>query len=122
MPHRASVLMSANGRTADPSFLAERSGAIAAATDLVSLVLALGYEHPDAQIDAAQAADQFLPGAIINAMLGAYRAAAASGTDSVHSTWARSSGFSISVAQEPGSDPETDRGVVALTVRSPKFS
>jgi len=122
MPHRAATLMAANGKTNDPSFIAENGTAINDASDLKTLMEALGYGGKDPQIAAAEAADGFLPAAIVNGLLGAYRAAVTSGTDVVHANWAKSSGFSISVAQEPGTDAVTDQGVISVTVRSPKLS
>ena len=55
----------------------------------------------------------------MNVILGAYKGAANTGTDAVHANWVRSSGFSATVAHAPGTNAESDRGMVSLIVKSP---
>jgi hypothetical protein len=121
MPHVAARMLSVNGLTADPAYLAERNGVIAAATNLEELAAALDVDD-DNLVAAAQQADSFLPGAVIQAILGAYKAAASSGTDVVHVNWVSSSGFSAHVAHAPGTDAVAAQGVVSVTVKSPPLA
>jgi hypothetical protein len=113
--------MTVNSVTGDPTYLSDRNDAIAAASSIGGLVEALDLGGDDDLVAAAQQADAFLPGAVVQAVLAAYKGGAASGTDVVHLNWVGSGGFSARVAQAPGSDPVEDQGVVSVTVKSPKL-
>jgi hypothetical protein len=117
MPHSAMMLLSSNSDTSDPTFLAERAGNLQEATTFSDLVRVAGLPRQLAAV--ASEIDGFLPSAVVNALVGAYRAAAESGTDGLVVTWERSSGFSINIAHSPGTDPATDRGIISVTVKSP---
>lgn len=121
MPHRASLLMSTNTKTGDPGYLAERQSAIGSASSITSLITALELDDDEERMAAAADADTFLPGAVVQAIVAAYRAAAATGTDGVHINWNRSGGYSVTVAHAPGTHAVTDRGVVSVTVKSPNI-
>lgn len=122
MPHRAMMLMNVNERGRDPDALVENVDAIAQATSIIELVQSLGFAGDDDVMAAAQAADDHLPSAVRNAVLGAYRAAAQSGTDGVQVTWRESGGFGVEVSHAPGTDNKTDRGFISVAVRSPRLS
>lgn len=121
MPHRAMMLMQVNGRTTDPEFLAGIREQIASATSIVDLVHAVGLGDNQQVVDAAGAADGHLPSAVTTAILGAYRAAAESGTDGVQVGWELSGGFSVRVAHAPGTANANDGGFINVTVRSPRI-
>lgn len=116
MPHVALQMLGANCSTLDPSFLAERSGQFARARSVSDLAQIVGLPR-----DAATDIDSFLPTAVRNALVGAYRAASESGTDALIITWEEAAGFSVSVAHAPGTDATTDRGIISVTVRSPRL-
>jgi hypothetical protein len=121
MPHSAVRLVSAlNGVTNDPVFLIEHKEAIDGATSATELVQALGL--PADLLPIAADVDAFLPPAVVEAALGAYRGAAAAGTDVVVATWRRSAGFSVAVGHERGSHPQTAMGAVSVHVASPPLS
>ncbi len=119
MPHKAMVMMSAaNAVSDDPSYLAARSEALDAATTLAALADAL--ELHEGAHNAAEAVDGFLPPAIVQTIVAAYRGAAATGVDGVYASWFESGGFLATVGQASGTDIKSDRGVVALTVHTPR--
>ena len=119
MPHMASLLMSTNTVTGEPGYLAERNSPIGGASSITELIAALDLDGDPDLMDAAEAADAFLPGAVLHAIVAAYRAAAATGKDGVYINWNRSGGYSVTVAHAPGTHAVTDRGVVSVTVKSP---
>ena len=57
MPHKAALLMSTNAVTSDPTNIVERRDGIFAATDIRSLVEALGFGNRADIAGAATAAD-----------------------------------------------------------------
>ena len=122
MPHMASLLLSTIIRSGDPTYIASRQSFLAGASDITSLVTALEFGDDEDVMAAAADADTFLPGAVVQAIVAAYRAAADSGTDGVHTNWHRSAGYSVTIAHAEGTDPVVDRGVVSVTVKSPNFS
>jgi hypothetical protein len=122
MPHMSSLLLSTNTKSGDPAYLGSRQSFIDDASSITSLVTALEFEDDEDVMAAAADADTFLPGAVVQAIVAAYRAAAAAGTDGVYTNWHRSGGYSVTIAHAPGTDAVMDRGVVSLTVKSPNFS
>lgn len=119
MPHIASLLMSTNTVTASPGYLAERQSVIGSASSIAGLITALDLGGDPDLVEAAEAADASLPSAVQHAIVAAYHAAAAAGTDCLHVNWNRSGGYSVTVAHAPGTDAVSDRGVVSVTVKSP---
>jgi hypothetical protein len=120
MPHSAVKLATAlNAATSDPEDLSNRKGAIDAASSVSDLVAALGVSGQPGVAEAAAAADAFLPPAVIQAGLAAYRGAAAAGNDAVLASWRPGLGFSVAVSHAPGTHPVDDLGVVSVQIASP---
>jgi hypothetical protein len=112
MPHAAIVVAGETNTVGkDPTYLNDRTGAIASAESFSDLGDALDVTIEAGLLDTL---DTFLPQAIVKAVLGAISAAAAS-SFAVQVGWFESSAFSVEI----GSSESDGEGLVSIVLRSP---
>ena len=102
MPRMSSLLLSTNTKSGNPAYLGSRQSFIDDASSITSLVTALEFEDDEDVMAAAGRRQTSSPGAVVQAIVAAYRVAVAAGTDGVHTNWHRSGGYSVTIAHVLG--------------------